>query len=281
MDGAPEVVAKLPEQMVEIAVTSSDNASIEDVDPGVSNSDDLDIEVDVRSDKLKGKVRATDDPIASQDVAISDVTTGEESSDVKVDAAQQKRKKQKEEESQHDGPPRKKARVRAPEKSQTPLKPDEKRMSEDEGRDMARSAPRAKKQKKKKSDNVSSGKRVRQASRPDASASTSKVPHSSDGPRSPKTKQPDADMSDLDAEITGMLIECMATSRASSLSISSLFKSVMEYHPSLKAQRSEKEWATVFRRLLRNGATGSGVFGKVESSGKVSGLCPLHVQAYL
>ena len=75
----------------------------------------------------------------------------------------------------------------------------------------------------------------------------------------------------LNAEICGMLIETMALSRASSLPLSSLYKMVMQTQPSLKSQRSEQEWLIVFARVLQEGEAGhgSGVFGKVESSGKV------------
>ena len=75
----------------------------------------------------------------------------------------------------------------------------------------------------------------------------------------------------LNAEICGMLIETMALSRASSLPLSSLYKMVMQTQPSLKSQRSESEWLIVFARVLQEGEArhGSGVFGKVESSGKV------------
>ena len=75
-------------------------------------------------------------------------------------------------------------------------------------------------------------------------------------------------------EIVGMLIETMATSRASSLAVSSLYKSVMQSRPSLKTQRSEKEWMAVFKRVLNifSGGGMGGVFGKVESSGKVCRL---------
>ena len=79
----------------------------------------------------------------------------------------------------------------------------------------------------------------------------------------------DTSTSTLDAEIAGMLIESMATSRASSLPTSSLYKSVMASRPALSAQRSEKAWMAVFERVLREGQRGTGVFGKVESSGKV------------
>jgi hypothetical protein len=71
-----------------------------------------------------------------------------------------------------------------------------------------------------------------------------------------------------------MIIEGMATSRASSLPISQIFKIVMQSRPSMKAEKTEKEWRTVFDRILRCGATGSGsgVFGKVDSSYKVCAL---------
>ena len=76
----------------------------------------------------------------------------------------------------------------------------------------------------------------------------------------------------LHAEIRGMLIESMATSRASSLPASSLYRAVMQSRPALKAQRSEKEWLAVFELVLKEGQMDGGVFGKVESSGKVSVL---------
>jgi len=70
-------------------------------------------------------------------------------------------------------------------------------------------------------------------------------------------------------ELLGMLIESMATSRASSLPVSSLCRSVLQCRPALVAQRSEKEWLPVFESVLEEGRKSCGVFGKVESSGKV------------
>jgi hypothetical protein len=83
----------------------------------------------------------------------------------------------------------------------------------------------------------------------------------------------------LNAEICGMLIETMALSRASSLPLSSLYKMVMQTQPSLKSQRSESEWLIVFARVLQEGEAGrgSGVFGKVESSGKVCFLIYIYI----
>lgn len=86
-------------------------------------------------------------------------------------------------------------------------------------------------------------------------------------PSTPSSSGPD---SGLDSEICGMLIESMASSRASSLATSSLYKSVMQNHPRLKVQKSEKDWIAVFERVLRAGERkGTGVFGKVESNGQV------------
>ena len=81
----------------------------------------------------------------------------------------------------------------------------------------------------------------------------------------------DEETAALHAQVCGMLIEAMAMSRASSLPASALYKLVMQTQPALKSQRTEREWVRVFDRVLHAGeaARGSGMFGKVESSGKV------------
>jgi len=81
----------------------------------------------------------------------------------------------------------------------------------------------------------------------------------------------DPETAALHSQICGLLIETMAMSRASSLPVSLLFKLVRQDQPSLKTQRSEWEWVGIFDRVLHAGEVGwgSGVFGKVESSGKV------------
>lgn len=90
-----------------------------------------------------------------------------------------------------------------------------------------------------------------------------------DIPVPPPTQDPET--AALNAEICGMLIETMTLSRASSLPLSSLYKMIMQTQPSLRSQRSESEWLTVFSRVLQEGEAGkgTGIFGKVESSGKV------------
>lgn len=90
----------------------------------------------------------------------------------------------------------------------------------------------------------------------------------------------DVEARELHATVCGLVIETMATSRASSLPASSIFKLVMGSQPSLKSQRSEQDWLRIFERVLRDGAAdrGSGVFGKVESSGKDASGRPLEAQ---
>lgn len=267
-DRALEIVTDTSKQASKTDITNDDEASAEHV---ANDTTSIAPDVDLRSDETAGEPAATNNNHTTshnheRDVEISDASTKEGASDVKNDVVKEKRKK-----TDDYGPPRKKARVKAAEKVQATSKREGKRRSEDKEPDDDGSIPRVKKQKKGDRD-VASEKQARQVShtRSDALASTSKLHKSSHEPSSSKLKQQDSDTPELDAEITGMLIECMATSRASSLPISSLYKSVMECRPSLKAQRSEKEWVTVFRRVLRNGVAGSGVFGKVESSGKVS-----------
>lgn len=90
----------------------------------------------------------------------------------------------------------------------------------------------------------------------------------------------DSETRDLHATICGMVIETIATSRASSLPVSSIYKLVMNSQPALKSQRPEDEWLRIFERVLRSGEVGrgSGVFGKVESSGKDRADRPLEAQ---
>jgi len=90
----------------------------------------------------------------------------------------------------------------------------------------------------------------------------------------------DSDAKSLHTTICGMAIETMAMSRASSLPVSSIYKLVMREQPGLKAQRTDREWMRIFERVLRDGEAGrgSGVFGKVESSGKDESDRPLEAQ---
>ncbi|KAJ7361719.1 hypothetical protein DFH08DRAFT_684089 [Mycena albidolilacea] len=108
---------------------------------------------------------------------------------------------------------------------------------------------------------------------PSPSDSLSRSP--SPSPEKP-TQKPE-----LDPELCGMLIECMATSRASSLPMSTLHKTVMQSYPSLKSRGSEHECLELIERVLESGtvaAGGSGVFGKVQRSGKDDSDPPLESQ---
>lgn len=116
-----------------------------------------------------------------------------------------------------------------------------------------------------------STKRVAKSRRSKARASS--VYQDSDAEMEPVIPEAplDAETVALHAQVCGMLIETMAMSRASSLPVSSLYKMVTQDQPALKTQRTEKEWIRLFDQVLHRGEAGrgSGVFGKVESSGKV------------
>ncbi|KAJ7630972.1 hypothetical protein FB45DRAFT_553434 [Roridomyces roridus] len=76
---------------------------------------------------------------------------------------------------------------------------------------------------------------------------------------------------DIDPELCGMLIECMATSRASSMPMATLYKTAMQSYPSLKSRGDEQECLQVMERVLEGGTIaggGSGVFGKVQGNVK-------------
>jgi hypothetical protein len=224
---------------------------------------------------------------------VESTSKDEGSSRSQPSVGKEKRKKVVEEERRQEGPARKKPRTTSLDitssesrpsikgkykasDSQKKSKADGKQRHEEED-ETSDIAPQPKAKKQRKGDGTAS-KRPRQPSRTnsDASTSTSTTASSSKIPATEpsklvKSKAKDPETSALDAEICGLLIESMATSRASCLPASSLYKSVMQCRPSLKAQRSEKDWMEVFERVLQDGeaSRGSGVFGKVESSGKV------------
>jgi hypothetical protein len=84
----------------------------------------------------------------------------------------------------------------------------------------------------------------------------------------------DQPTSDIDSvqltETQGMIIESFAVSRASALPASTLYRSITGNRPSLKSVRSEEQWMKMIEMALEEGQSNSGVFGKVESSFKVS-----------
>ncbi|KAJ7103500.1 hypothetical protein B0H15DRAFT_942933 [Mycena belliarum] len=87
---------------------------------------------------------------------------------------------------------------------------------------------------------------------------------------------------EIDPELCGMLIECLATSRASSLPMSTLYRTVMQSYPSLKSRGTERECLEIMERVLEGGTVaggGTGVFGKVQqSNGKDDSDPPLEAQ---
>ncbi|KAJ7110187.1 hypothetical protein C8R44DRAFT_801594 [Mycena epipterygia] len=86
---------------------------------------------------------------------------------------------------------------------------------------------------------------------------------------------------EIDPELCGMLIECMATSRASSLPMSTLYKTVMQSYPSVKSRGTERECLEIMERVLESGTMaggGSGVFGKVQNNANDDADPPLEAQ---
>jgi len=196
---------------------------------------------------------------------------------------------------------RKKDTERAKEKKQGSLEPVKKKRKVDEDEQEGDVMPsRGQKSKKTEVENVDSNsthagpKKKRNSKKGDGDVHASTAKRTDNNRRLPKTKRSsstiyssedeedanssktsdpplDPETAALHAQICGLLIETMAMSRASSLPVSSLFKLVMQDQPSLKTQRSEREWVEIFDRVLHAGelGRGSGVFGKVESSGKV------------
>ena len=89
------------------------------------------------------------------------------------------------------------------------------------------------------------------------------------------------------SEMQGMLIEALASSRASSLPASSLYNSLVAARPTLKEAPSTKrdgpmdkrEWMSKIEDVLEAGRVWCGVFEKVESRGKVSSAS--YVRTYI
>ncbi|OBZ70537.1 hypothetical protein A0H81_09467 [Grifola frondosa] len=88
------------------------------------------------------------------------------------------------------------------------------------------------------------------------------------------------------AEMEGMLIEALATSRASSLAASALHASLMASRPALKAYTgphgdaplTKREWVRAIEDALEAGRAAGGVFGKVVNSGNDTADHPLEAQ---
>lgn len=68
-------------------------------------------------------------------------------------------------------------------------------------------------------------------------------------------------------ELTGMLVEALATSRASSMDPLALHTAVTKTHPYLKTRHNKKEWLDIIPAMLEAGRERCGMFEKVQSSG--------------
>ncbi|OJA15618.1 hypothetical protein AZE42_10322 [Rhizopogon vesiculosus] len=74
----------------------------------------------------------------------------------------------------------------------------------------------------------------------------------------------------LDAEqveFTGMLVEALATSRASSMDPFALHSALIQTHPHLDTKYDKKQWLKVIPAVLEAGRVRCGMFEKVHSSG--------------
>ncbi|KAG6860109.1 hypothetical protein C0995_015609 [Termitomyces sp. Mi166 len=208
------------------------------------------------------------------------------------------KRKEEERERGEDAPPRKKVKVEASGSGsgvQKKAKKEAKRRLEEDHEEENKPAPKHKKKKvggdaslQKRSARSETSTSKHKTSARTSSSSSSKTrlsdeakPKSRPPPPPPPPSLKDPETEALYAEIRGMLIESMATSRASSMPASSLYKNAMRCRPSLEAQRNEKEWMEIIERVLREGEGsrgGTGVFGKVESSFKDESGRPLEAQ---
>ncbi|KIJ68027.1 hypothetical protein HYDPIDRAFT_70423, partial [Hydnomerulius pinastri MD-312] len=70
--------------------------------------------------------------------------------------------------------------------------------------------------------------------------------------------------------LTGMLVEALATSRATSMDSAALYLALTQTHPNLKSERPKKEFLKLITTVLEAGRTRCGMFEKVDSSGEAS-----------
>jgi len=88
--------------------------------------------------------------------------------------------------------------------------------------------------------------------------------------RKPKPQRIQSEPEIIDAdqvELTGMLIEALATSRASSMDPFALHNALIQTHPHLEIKYNKKEWLKLIPVVLEAGRTRCGMFEKVHSSG--------------
>jgi len=68
-------------------------------------------------------------------------------------------------------------------------------------------------------------------------------------------------------ELTGMLVEALATSRASSMDPFALHNALIQTHPHLETKYNKKQWLKLIPAVLEAGRVRCGMFEKVQSSG--------------
>ena len=91
--------------------------------------------------------------------------------------------------------------------------------------------------------------------------------HASPCPSPPFVHESSAKMH---AELTGMLVEALATSRATSMDTPALYLALTRAHPKFKTERPEKDLLKDIGTVLEAGRARCGMFERVQSSGEVA-----------
>lgn len=79
-----------------------------------------------------------------------------------------------------------------------------------------------------------------------------------------------ADDAEFHRSLTGMLVEALATSRATSMDSAALYLVLTQAHPHLTVERSKQEFLTDIATVLEAGRVRCGMFERVDSSGERS-----------
>ncbi|KAJ7487634.1 hypothetical protein B0H11DRAFT_2014186 [Mycena galericulata] len=269
---SPHVAFAEPLTSTEVTDAVSTSAPAED---HVVHDSAMDVDPMVPKKKKKA-VPKLNDPVPAPNSSTTAVTAATGSRVKKVIKTVEKEDKGKKRQSQQplseEGPKSKKARIAhsSPEPSasrQLPQsrtkrveqKPTRTTLTKEKGKKVTRTDARNSPPPEPKAKPKSRRARPRSSSPSTSSSVSSK--------RSTQKRVPE-----IDPELCGMLIECMATSRASSLPYS---------YPSLKSRGTERECLEVMERVLESGTVaggGTGVFGKVKSNAKDDSDPPLEAQ---
>lgn len=88
------------------------------------------------------------------------------------------------------------------------------------------------------------------------------------GKAKPQCIQSEPELLDAEqVELTGMLVEALATSRASSMDPFDLHSALIQTHPHLETKYNKKQWLKLIPDVLEAGRMRCGMFDKVHSSG--------------